>query len=111
MLQELQSKIGPSHVEYVPRKLCMSQNTHSLNIFTYCGGHRRFSRKRIDVSKYSGSDYFTLLFVNQVVWFLTEGCLCFILNCCVTEKKILLVPMVYCLRNDSMAAPAQVVVK
>ena len=26
-------------------------------------------------------------------------------------KKILLVPMVYCLRSDSMAAPAQVVVK
>ena len=52
-----------------------------------------------------------LLFVNQVVWILSEGCLCFILNCCVTEKKILLVPMVYCLRSDSMAAPAQVVVK
>ena len=89
----------------------MSQNTHGLYIFTYCGGHRSFSRKRIDVSKYSGSDYFILLFVNQVVWFLSEGCLCFILNCCVTEKKILLVPMVYCLRSDSMAAPAQVVVK
>ncbi len=38
-LQELQFKIRPSHVEYVPRKLCMSQNTHGLNIFTYCGGH------------------------------------------------------------------------
>ena len=46
----------------------MSQNTHGLYIFTYCGGHRRFSKKRIDVSKYSGSDYFILLFVNQVVW-------------------------------------------
>jgi hypothetical protein len=52
-----------------------------------------------------------LLFVNQVVWVLSEGCLCFNLNCCVTEKNILLVPMVYCLKGASMAAPAQVVVK
>jgi len=30
---------------------------------------------------------------------------------CDGKKIILLVPMVYCLRSDSMAAPAQVVVK
>ena len=34
----------------------------------------------IDASKYSGFEYFTLLFVNQVEWSLSEGCLCFILT-------------------------------
>ncbi len=39
MLQELQSKIRPSHVEYCPRKLCMSQNTQGLNILTENSPH------------------------------------------------------------------------
>ncbi len=71
------------------KKQLTHQNTQDLNIFCCC-------------------------FVNQVEWFLSEECLCFILNYLLWWKILsCVVPMIYCCcwRSDSKAVPTQVVVK